>query len=67
MLRNGNYMRVEDVNEWVENHTMRKDTKISLPIYESEYFDTTDLKSVFPKDMFRLMECDVCTLMVGIK
>jgi len=43
MLRNGNYMRVEDVNEWVEKHTMRKDTKISLPIYESEYFDTTDL------------------------
>ena len=66
-IPNGNYMKINDVIEWVERHTMRKDTKLSLPIYENEYFDTTDLKSVFPKGMFIEMECDVRTLMVGVK
>jgi len=62
-------MIIKEVVDYVERKTGRK-ANIKLPTHYHNYlgyYDTNDLKSVFPKDMFRLMECDVYTLMVGVK
>ena len=66
-LPTGNYMKIEDVKRWVERYTCRKDHKIVLPVYENEYFNTVDLKSIFPKRMFTEMECKVITFMIEVK
>jgi hypothetical protein len=66
-LQKGEYMNVERVAEWVEKHTLRKDHKITAPIYGGGYYDTSDLKSIFPNRMFREMECEVITYMVDVR
>jgi len=66
-LHKGEYMNVERVIEWVAKHTVRKDHKITAPIYGGNYYNTLDLKRIFPKQMFREMECEVITYMVDVR
>ena len=66
LLKNGNYMMAKDVVSYVERITGKK-SNIKLPIHQNYilgYYDTNDLKTIMPNNMFRDMECVVPTIMV---
>lgn len=66
-INSGNYMVVESVVNYIE-HTTGKKSNIKLPTHKDEnlnFYDTNDLKSIMPKDMFREMECVVTTYVIG--
>jgi len=45
-LQKGEYMNVERVNEWVNKN--KPGNKIVATIYGGNFFNTSDLKQIFP-------------------
>jgi hypothetical protein len=68
MLKNGNYMLVSKVNEFIGTHFKSCTESLNpLPTHSGElgeYYDTNDIKGVIPKDVFQEMECDCVTYMI---
>jgi hypothetical protein len=64
-LQKGEYMNVERVNEWVNRN--KPGNRVVATIYGGNFFNTSDLKQIFPVQLFREMECEVITYMIDVR